>query len=148
MPPPPPRREAWPDEGVVGRKGKSTMTDRPGQAAKSVAVLGTGIMGSAMARNLVAAGLRTTVWDRSPQATAALAEAGAAVAASAAEAVAGAEVVITMLPTAAAVQSVMFSDGVAQRLPDGSVWAQMGTIGVEATIGLAGRLRAARGGGA
>jgi 3-hydroxyisobutyrate dehydrogenase len=46
------------------------MTDRPGQAAKSVAVLGTGIMGSAMARNLVAAGLRTTVWDRSPQATA------------------------------------------------------------------------------
>ena len=32
-----------------------------------VAVLGTGIMGSAMARNLVAAGLRTTVWDRSPR---------------------------------------------------------------------------------
>ncbi|MGH3421221.1 MAG: NAD(P)-binding domain-containing protein, partial [Streptosporangiaceae bacterium] len=29
-----------------------------------VAVLGTGIMGSAMARNLAAAGLRTTVWDR------------------------------------------------------------------------------------
>ena len=34
-----------------------------------VAVLGTGIMGSAMARNLVAADLRTTVWDRSPSAT-------------------------------------------------------------------------------
>ena len=30
-----------------------------------VAVLGTGIMGSAMARNLIAAGLRTAVWDRS-----------------------------------------------------------------------------------
>jgi 3-hydroxyisobutyrate dehydrogenase len=38
------------------------------------------------------------------------------------------------------VQSVMFADGVAQRLPDGAVWAQMGTIGVEATIGLADRL--------
>jgi hypothetical protein len=25
---------------------------------------------------------------------------------------------------------VMFGDGVAQRLPDGAVWAQMGTIGV------------------
>ena len=48
----------------------------------SVAVLGTGIMGSAMARNLVAAGLRTTVWDRSPEATAPLADAGALVAAS------------------------------------------------------------------
>jgi len=30
-----------------------------------VAVLGTGIMGSAMARNLVSAGLPTAVWDRS-----------------------------------------------------------------------------------
>ena len=116
------------------------MTDRPGQAANSVAVLGTGIMGAAMARNLLAAGLRTTVWDRSPEATAALAEAGAVVAASAAAAVGGAGVVITMLPTAAAVQSVMFGDGVAQRLPDGAVWAQMGTIGVEATTGLADRL--------
>jgi 3-hydroxyisobutyrate dehydrogenase len=35
---------------------------------------------------------------------------------------------------------VMFADGVAQRLADGAVWAQMGTIGVEATIGLADRL--------
>jgi 3-hydroxyisobutyrate dehydrogenase len=120
------------------------MTDRPRSAATSVAVLGTGIMGSAMARNLLAAGLRTTVWDRSPQATEALAEAGAVVAASAAEAVSDADVVITMLPTAAAVQSVMFADGVAQRLPAGAVWAQMGTIGVEATIGLADRLRQLR----
>jgi NAD binding domain of 6-phosphogluconate dehydrogenase len=47
-----------------------------------VAVLGTGIMGSAMARDLVAAGLPTTVWDRSPSVTEPLAEAGAEVAAS------------------------------------------------------------------
>ena len=45
------------------------------------AVLGTGIMGAAMARNLLRAGLRTTVWDRSASATAPLAEAGAEVAA-------------------------------------------------------------------
>jgi 3-hydroxyisobutyrate dehydrogenase-like beta-hydroxyacid dehydrogenase len=44
-----------------------------------VAVLGTGIMGSAMARNLISAGLRTTVWDRSPTATAPLSDAGALV---------------------------------------------------------------------
>src|ERR1700722_16479944 len=116
------------------------MTDKPGRAATSVAVLGTGIMGSAMARNLLTAGLRTTVWDRSPQATAALAEAGAVVAPTAAEAVNGAEVLITMLPTAAVVQSVMFGDGGAQRLPDGAGWAQMGTVGVEAPTGLADRL--------
>ncbi len=70
-----------------------------------VAVLGVGIMGSAMARNLVAAGLRTTVWDRSPSATAALANGGALAAGSPGEAVQDARVVITMLPTADVVSS-------------------------------------------
>ena len=49
-------------------------TDSRGEDVR-VAVLGTGIMGSAMARNLVSAGLRTAVWDRSPTATAPLAAA-------------------------------------------------------------------------
>ena len=52
-----------------------------------VAVIGSGIMGSAMTRNLVAAGLNTRVWDRSAAATAPLAAAGAVVAPSAPEAV-------------------------------------------------------------
>ena len=99
-----------------------------------MAVLGTGIMGSAMARNLVAAGLRTTVWDRSPSATAPLADAGALAAASPAEAVQDAHVVITMLPTADVVSSVIFDGGVAEAFAEGAVWAQMGTIGVTATI--------------
>jgi 3-hydroxyisobutyrate dehydrogenase len=99
----------------------------------AAAVLGTGIMGSAMARNLVAAGLSTTVWDRSPDATAPLAEAGAAVAASPSEAVRDARVVITMLPTAEIVDAVIFDGGVAEAFAEGAVWAQMGTIGVTAT---------------
>ena len=95
-----------------------------------VAVLGTGIMGSAMARNLVSAGLRTTVWDRSPAATAPLLEHGALVAASPVEAARDAQVVITMLPTADVVTSVIFEGGVANALAQGAVWAQMGTIGL------------------
>src|SRR5689334_24883116 len=67
-----------------------------------VAVLGTGIMGSAMARNLLGAGLAVTVCDRSPEAAAALARGGARAAGSPAEAVRGADVVITTLPAAAA----------------------------------------------
>jgi 3-hydroxyisobutyrate dehydrogenase len=105
-----------------------------------VAVLGAGIMGSAMARNLVAAGLRTTVWDRSAPATAPLASLGAAVAATPGQAVRDARVVITMLPAADAVESVMFTGGAAQALARGAVWAQMGTIGITATTGIAGRL--------
>jgi 3-hydroxyisobutyrate dehydrogenase len=113
------------------------LTPEPGPA---VAVLVTGIMGSAMARNLAAAGLRTTVWDRSEQVAAPLVDAGAVVAASAREAARDAAVVITMLPTAEAVESVMFGGQVAEALADGAVWAQMGTIGVAATTELAGRL--------
>ena len=105
-----------------------------------VAVLGTGIMGSAMARNLVSAGLRTTVWDRSPAATAPLSEAGALAAASPAEAARDAHVVITMLPTADVVNSVIFVGGVAQALAEGAVWAQMGTIGLAATTEIGSRL--------
>jgi 3-hydroxyisobutyrate dehydrogenase len=89
-------------------------------AGDTVAVLGTGIMGSAMARNLVAAGLRTTVWDRSPEATARLANAGALVAASPQEAVREANVVITMLPDANAVNSVV-PDSL-QAFAAGAVW--------------------------
>jgi 3-hydroxyisobutyrate dehydrogenase len=104
------------------------------------AVLGTGIMGSAMARNLLAAGLPTTVWDRSAAVTAQLAGAGAQVAASAADAVRDARVVVTMLPTPDVVHDVIFDGGAAGEFADGAVWAQMGTIGVAATAEIASRL--------
>jgi 3-hydroxyisobutyrate dehydrogenase len=113
------------------------MTGNPPTGAMtgdSVAVLGTGIMGSAMARNLVAAGLRTAVWDRSPAATAPLGAAGAVVAATAQDAIRDSSVVITMLPTADTVNEVIGTDGLAW-FARGAVWAQMGTIGIEATAG-------------
>jgi 3-hydroxyisobutyrate dehydrogenase len=53
-------------------------------------------------------------------------------------------VVITMLPTADVVESVIFDDGVADAFADGCVWAQMGTIGVEATRRIGDRLAAQR----
>jgi 3-hydroxyisobutyrate dehydrogenase len=113
--------------------------DMGGQDA-GVAVLGTGIMGSAMARNVIAAGFRTTVWDGSPSATAPLSEAGAFVADSPSDAARGAAIVITMLPTAEAVSGVVFDAGVAEALEGGAAWAQMGTIGVQETLEIAGRL--------
>src|SRR6476661_96296 len=114
-------------------------TDSRGENVR-VAVLGTGIMGSAMARNLVSAGLRTAVWDRSPAATAPLSEAGALVAASPAEAVQDAQVVLTMLPAAQVVDSVIFAGGVVEALAEGAMWAQMGTIGLTATTETGSRL--------
>jgi 3-hydroxyisobutyrate dehydrogenase len=127
--------------GSTTRQKENQMATAKNRAGHvQAAVLGTGIMGSAIARNLAAAGLRTAVWDRSPAATAPLADAGALVAASPAEAVRNADVVITMLPTAEVINSVFFAGGVAQALAHGAVWAQMGTIGVQATADLASRL--------
>jgi 3-hydroxyisobutyrate dehydrogenase len=88
--------------------------------------------------------VNTRVWDGSPAATDPLGAAGAIVAPSAQKAVQDADVVITMLPTADAVESVIFGGDVADAFGDGCVWAQMGTIGIEATRRIRDRLAAQR----
>jgi 3-hydroxyisobutyrate dehydrogenase len=99
-----------------------------------VAVLGTGRMGAPIARNLLGAGFPVTVWNREPEAAAPLADAGATVASSPAGAVRGADVVITMVADGDAVSQTMNgSTGALEALRPGSVWIQMGTIGVEWT---------------
>jgi 3-hydroxyisobutyrate dehydrogenase len=111
--------------------------EQEGTASRTVAVIGTGIMGSAIARNLLRAGLPTVVWDRSSAVTDSLASDGARVAPTAALAVQRSGVVISMLPTATVVRSVMLDEEVLEAFEVGAVWAQMGTIGVEATEGIA-----------
>ena len=98
-----------------------------------VAVLGTGLMGAPMARNIAAAGHEVRAWNRSADKSRPLAEDGIAVAEEAAEAIEGAEVVVTMLADGQAVRAVM--EPLAERL-DGAVWAQMSTVGLEATNAL------------
>ncbi|MEV6006036.1 NAD(P)-dependent oxidoreductase [Streptomyces sp. NPDC051976] len=104
-------------------------------AASTVAVLGTGIMGAGMARSLRRAGLHVRVWNRTPERAEPLAESGAFVATDAAQAVRGADVVITMLSDGAAVQAAM--DAAVPGLTDGQVWLQTSTVGVAAAEGLA-----------
>jgi 3-hydroxyisobutyrate dehydrogenase len=105
---------------------------------KTVAVLGTGIMGGAMARNLANAGLRTRAWNRTREKAAPLADDGVEVADSAADAVDGADAVITMLANADALRDVAIGAGDAlSALAPEAIWVQMSTIGLEATEELA-----------
>ncbi|MCD2186389.1 NAD(P)-dependent oxidoreductase [Actinomycetospora soli] len=97
----------------------------------SVAVLGTGIMGAGMARSLLREGLDVTVWNRSADKAKPLADDGATVAGSAAEAVADADVVITMLFDIEPVLAVMAD--AAGSLRDDAVWVQASTVGIEGT---------------
>ncbi|GAA0591152.1 NAD(P)-dependent oxidoreductase [Actinomadura livida] len=101
----------------------------------AVAMLGTGIMGAAMARTLLRDGHQVTVWNRTRSRAEPLAANGATVAGSPAEAVADAEVVITILDGADTAMSVMKE--AAPSLRRGQVWAQMGTVGVESVPSLA-----------
>lgn len=97
----------------------------------SIAVLGTGIMGAGMARSLLREGHDVAVWNRSPEKAKPLADDGGTVAGTAAEAVAGAEVVVTMLFDIEPVLSVMAD--VAESWPAGAVWVQSSTVGIEGT---------------
>jgi len=107
----------------------------------SIAVLGTGQMGTAIARRLLASGHRVTAWNRTPATAAALAEAGAGVAATPAAAVAGADLVITMLTDAVAVEAVLFDPGGAvAAVRPGAVVVQMSTIGPDQVRAIAERL--------
>jgi 3-hydroxyisobutyrate dehydrogenase len=98
-----------------------------------VAVIGVGTMGGSMARRLLDEGFAVDVWNRDPGPATALADSGATAHADAGQAVARADVVITMLPTGDAVSEVVLRGGVLDAVRPGATWAQMGTIGIEAT---------------
>nr|BFD83731.1 NAD(P)-dependent oxidoreductase [Streptomyces sp. Xyl84] len=102
---------------------------------RTVGVLGTGIMGAAMARNLLRAGHTVRVWNRTPAKAEPLAADGAQVAGSAADAVRDADVILTMLYDGGTVLEVMREAAPAARA--GAVWVQSTTAAVESAGELA-----------
>src|SRR3954452_23532503 len=99
--------------------------------AGSVAILGAGIIGAAMARNTVKAGVATAIWNRSPEKARPLADDGVEVFENAADAVRGRDVVISILSDAAVTHEVMAP--LLAGLSEGAVWLQCATIGVDGT---------------
>ncbi len=96
-----------------------------------VGFIGLGRMGSAMARRLCDAGHDVVVYNRTPEKTRGLAEAGAKVTGSIAEAARYGEAVFTMLADDAALDAVAEQkDGLLQSLPTGRVHICAGTHGV------------------
>jgi 3-hydroxyisobutyrate dehydrogenase len=100
------------------------MTSNP-----TVALLGTGTMGAGMAANIAGAGLPLRVWNRTRDKAEPLAKVGATVADTPAEAVHGADIVLTMLFDADSVAATM--EQAREGLTPGTVWLQQSTVGVE-----------------
>ncbi|MFN8829940.1 MAG: NAD(P)-dependent oxidoreductase [Labrys sp. (in: a-proteobacteria)] len=106
-----------------------------------VALLGTGLMGLPMAKCLLKAGFPVTAWNRTRSKAEPLAELGARITDTAAEAVADADVIITMLENGAAVTDVLFGQGVAKAARPGATVADMSSIPPSLARDHAARLR-------
>jgi len=94
-----------------------------------VGVIGLGNMGRAIAANLIRAGHRLCVWNRSEGPARELAALGAIVAAEPADAARG-EVLMTMLADDASTRAVLLGEGVLERAPRGLICVNLATVTV------------------
>jgi 3-hydroxyisobutyrate dehydrogenase len=109
----------------------------------TVAVLGTGIMGAPMARHLARAGFDVRAWNRTAAKARPLADDGVKVCTSPADAMRGADFLVTVLADADAVaDSVTTDDALSDAARAGDtesgslVWVQASTVGIEGTARL------------
>jgi 3-hydroxyisobutyrate dehydrogenase len=111
-----------------------------------LAYVGMGLMGLPMAKRLLAAGYRVTVWNRTAAKCAPAVEAGAMLATSAAEAARGAAVVFMCLTDTKAVEAAVFGkDGIAEGIARDAVLVDFSSMSPEATRDFAARLHALSG---
>ncbi len=104
----------------------------------SIAFIGLGIMGSPMAVHLQNAGHDVAGYNRSPEKTAPLVEAGGRAAESVADAVSGADVVAIMVPDSPDVEAVLTGDdGVLANAKPGALVVDFSSIRPDVTVALA-----------
>jgi 3-hydroxyisobutyrate dehydrogenase-like beta-hydroxyacid dehydrogenase len=110
-------------------------------AGRHIGIVGLGIMGSAIARNLIAAGHSISGFDTDPGKMARLRSDGVIGCGSAAEAARGADLVLTSLPTVEALEATV-ANLVAAPQPD-LVVAELSTMPIEVKQAAHDRLQAA-----
>jgi 3-hydroxyisobutyrate dehydrogenase len=109
-----------------------------------IAILGLGLMGSAIARRLTRQGHQVTGWNRGAERAKALADQGVAVAGDPREAVEDTEIAVVLLSDAAAIKETLLAEQVKPAL-SGHILVQMGTIAPSESRHLAKRIAAAGG---
>jgi 3-hydroxyisobutyrate dehydrogenase-like beta-hydroxyacid dehydrogenase len=115
-------------------------------AKHRIGYVGVGLMGLPMVKRLVSLQYAVRAYDVLPEKTAAAAAAGAQAAASPADAVQGADLVLLNLPTTDAVEQAVFGDaGVASTLRPPQLVVDFSTIKVDKCKAFAQKLRAASG---
>ena len=113
--------------GALDTAGSSSTPTNHHQEKARVGLLGVGLMGSAMARRLLEQEIAVIAWDLDSDRVGALAGRGAEAADGPGDVVRGADVVITMLPTAAIVLDVV--EPLLDGWPTSTTWLQMSSVG-------------------
>lgn len=106
---------------------------------RTIAIVGLGAMGAAMARRLVAKQYRVVGYDINAAAVSALEAAGGHGAASAAQAADGADALILMVVNAEQAEQVLFADGALAALADGAPAIVMATCAPDRIEAMAAR---------
>lgn len=101
----------------------------------TIAVLGTGLMGAPIARNLRKRGFTVHAWNRTTAKAQALVADGVEAFDNPADAVRGADIILTMLKDGSSVREALRA--AAPALRQGAIWLQLGTVGIEAITALA-----------
>ncbi|UCR86734.1 NAD(P)-dependent oxidoreductase [Pseudomonas chlororaphis subsp. aurantiaca] len=101
----------------------------------TLAVLGTGLIGAPVARNLSKHGFRVNAWNRTAAKAQALIPDGIQAFPNPADAVQGADIVLTLLKDGPSVLQAM--QAAAPALSKGTLWLQLSTVGIEDTAMLA-----------
>jgi 3-hydroxyisobutyrate dehydrogenase-like beta-hydroxyacid dehydrogenase len=109
-------------------------------AIQNLTFIGIGLMGAPMATRLAQAGHALTAWNRSPAKAEALRPAGVQAQADLAAAVAGADIVISMLESGTVVGQVM--DAAAPAMKPGALWIDMSSTRQGEAVDFAARLEA------
>lgn len=117
------------------------MTDPAHETTLRIGVLGLGIMGRGMARNLLEAGFRVRVWNRTAERMDPLVEAGADRGDGPAEVASRSDVVLTCVSDTPDVEEVVLGDGgVIEGIREGAVLVDASTISPGATRRIARRI--------
>lgn len=104
-------------------------------AQTPIAVLGTGLIGAPVARNLQRKGFTVRAWNRTAAKAQALAQDGVQVCGDVADAVRGARIIVTVLKDGPAVLQAL--QAATPALQPGTLWLQLSTVGVDAVAPLA-----------
>jgi 2-hydroxy-3-oxopropionate reductase len=98
------------------------------EAGCTLGFIGLGLMGKPMALNLLKAGFKLRVWNRTPEKALEVVKAGAVLVSSLREVANGSNAIITMLENGAVVTEVLFSSGLVAASEPGTLFVDMSSI--------------------